>query len=369
MENETTLLSRMEALVKAQEQLFDRKRQVAILWDVENVLPSTDSLFIDGFLDYIKDKYGRVSIAQAVANWSIPNVTKLGDLLSTNHFELIHVPKSRKNAADLVLVTHGVEIALRNPDLDTFVLVTGDADFKPLVQALRRNGKEVFIVCDVHHAAEDLLSMADDFIDYRELIPGGETEEETIQPVVVHQLQLTPPGPQSPLPVEKNPSKHLSSALEVLREAVLLMEQDKIKPGIGLVKVRMRMLAPWFDEKTLGYSNWSSFVEKAVDERVVKVVGSGAEAILTVDTGRLNESATPQQEGFQKLVKVLKRLDGNSSPSFHLFPQVNLELQKEEFSYKDLGYAQLKGFIQAAEARRLVTTKVNGLQHYVKLNG
>ncbi len=128
----------LRALNKISDQIGEFREQgldastVAILWDVENVTPDSMSLFIEGFLEHA-GQFGRVSVAQAFADWTRSVVSKLAAPLTKHHFELTHIPAARKNSADMAMITHGMELALRYPHLDTFILVTGDADFRPLV--------------------------------------------------------------------------------------------------------------------------------------------------------------------------------------------------------------------------------------------
>ena len=53
-------------------------------------------------------------------------------------------PIKGKDAADFEMVTTGIEVALKYPQLSTFIIVSGDIVFRPLVTSLRRNGKEVY---------------------------------------------------------------------------------------------------------------------------------------------------------------------------------------------------------------------------------
>ena len=75
---------------------------VAVLWDVENVSPDADSLFIDGFLEYI-GTIGNLNLAKAFGNWNSPSISKLANPLASKNFELYHIPKARKNSSDIHL--------------------------------------------------------------------------------------------------------------------------------------------------------------------------------------------------------------------------------------------------------------------------
>ena len=149
---------------------------VAILWDLENVNPGSDSLFLEGLTEFAEAK-GRIVTARAYGNWTNASFSKLAPSLTRRYFYLVHIPKGRKNSSDMVLVSDTLEIMRIHDHIDTFILVTGDSDFRFLVLALRRAGKIVHIVCNTQNASEDLLALADSYVDYRELVPGGNDEE------------------------------------------------------------------------------------------------------------------------------------------------------------------------------------------------
>jgi len=155
---------------------------VAILWDLENVNPGSDSLFLEGLAEYAEAK-GRIITARAYGNWTNPTFAKLAPSLTRRYFYLVHIPKGRKNSSDMVLVSDTMETLRIHDHVDTFILVTGDSDFRFLVLALRRAGKTVHIVCNTQNASEDLLALADSYVDYRELVPGGNDERPPINPL------------------------------------------------------------------------------------------------------------------------------------------------------------------------------------------
>ena len=82
----------------------------------------------------------------------------------------------------MVLVSDALEILRVAEHIDTFILVTGDSDFRFLVLALRRAGKTIHIVCNTKNASEDLLALADSYVEYRELETGGNEEESGVNP-------------------------------------------------------------------------------------------------------------------------------------------------------------------------------------------
>jgi hypothetical protein len=335
---------------------------VALLWDLENVNPGSDSLFLEGLTEYAEAK-GRIVTARAYGNWTNATFSKLAPSLTRRYFYLVHIPKGRKNSSDMVLVSDTLEILRIHDHIDTFILVTGDSDFRFLVLALRRAGKMVHIVCNTQNASEDLLALADSYVDYRELVPGGNDEEATEKlPQAAEDKGgqakgAAAQGAVTPMSVE--------DWFYVLAEAADLMLKKKVNPGIGSLKIRMKMLNPNFNEKKLNFSHWSDFVAAAVKAGFVTIEGKGPES-LVYPVARVLKREGSLQHAFKVLSDVLAELDKGSQANYHSFRNVNSKLIERKVHFNGLGFNQFKGFIQAAEARGLVQSKVEGLKHSVR---
>ena len=165
------------------------KESIAILWDIENVTPSSNTGFVTGLLEYAGEN-GRISVARAYGDWTKRELKGISQVLAQNSFEMMHVPMSRKDSADITLITNTIEIMYQYPHIKKIILVTGDADFRPLLQAMRKHGIETTIICDAKSASEDLLLLADAYKDYRELIPvPGEDEDDEEDDVPMNRAQ------------------------------------------------------------------------------------------------------------------------------------------------------------------------------------
>jgi len=334
---------------------------IALLWDLENVNPGADSLFLEGLIEHAESK-GRIVTARAYGNWTNTVFSKLAPSLTRRYFYLVHIPKGRKNSSDMVLVSDTLEILRIHDHIDTFILVTGDSDFRFLVLALRRAGKMIHIVCNTQNASEDLLALADSYVDYRELMPGGNDEEaaEKASPVQEDRASQAKGGG----PVAVSPMA-IEDWFQFLAEAADTMLKKKIQPGIGSVKIRMKMLNPNFNEKKLNFSHWSDFVSAAVKAGFVKIEGKGAESLI-YPVAKVLKREGPLQLAFQVLIDVLTELDKGGQASYHSYRNVNSKLIERKVYFNGLGFNQFKGFIQAAESRGLVQSKVEGLKHSVK---
>lgn len=351
---------------------FYENRCVAILWDVENITPSSKSLFIEGFLEYV-EQFGRITIAQAYADWNKPSVKKISDPLSKNRFELIHVPTAGKNSADFSLVSLGIEMAFKYPNIDSFILVSGDSDFRPLVRSLVRNGKQVHIVCDTKVASEALLVLADSFVDYRELIPGGEEiiDEEIIKQTPHEVIQDTIEEKMKEPQIKDeaiDDSKLKENAYSLLAEAVDLLSKEEKEANLSISKVKFQMLNPNFDQKKLGFKKWSNFVDSAVKAGFVNIERKGSETILISKSSKTKKKSSEQTKMFKHVVKIMKELDENNTPKYHRYDTIANKLYEKytQKRLKNLGFKQIKNLMQSLETRNLIETKVEGMIHFAR---
>lgn len=317
---------------------------------MENVTPpGNNSLFIDSLQEYAEN-LGRVVSAKAYADWSAPNFAKLAFQLKKYQFYLVHVPSERKkkNSVDIQLVSDTLENMRLYEHIDTYVLVTGDSDFRPLLLTLRRAGKMTHIVCDIKTASQELLSIADSFIDYRDILPSDEDEEE-------------------PAPAPKVTPEYWFSALT---EAVGILAKEGRPVNVGNVKMRMKMLNPNFDEKHMGYKRWGDFISAAVRHGVIQLTETDGNPEILLPEAKdkePKEKGGVLQKALKALVESLQDLDGGKEAQFHEYSLISSRMRDRKIDLKSLGYSQFKKFIQAADLRGLVETRTEGVNSYAKL--
>jgi len=328
---------------------------VAILWDIENVTPSsTDNLLIQGMWDYAESK-GRIVTSYAYADWSKPGFRNMGPVLAGFHFYMAHIPYLRtrrnKNRSDMQLVTDALELLRFHNHIDTFILITGDSDFRPLLLTLRKSGKKIHIICDIKTAAQDLLMLADSFTDYKELIPDNDEEDDSSDND------------------EGNQDRNKFSKeywFERLAETASFLQKDGKSGNMGSVKIKMKILNRDFDEKNLGYKRWSSFITAAVKAGYVSLEEEDSQTNVLPGKGYAQEVSS-LQTALRTLVTTLEELDGKKGPQFHPYSILSSALKEKGVVMKTLGFSKFKKFISSAEARGLVDTKVENLRSYVKL--
>jgi len=136
------------------------EKQIAILIDFENIGITSIQSLIDRLSDY-----GRITIKRAYADWS--KVSKNRDQILKLGIEPIHIfrsPTKRKNTCDIRLTIDAIELLFTSP-VDTFVIVSSDSDFVPLVNKLRSSGKIVYVACDNSKALDTLKISCDEYFE------------------------------------------------------------------------------------------------------------------------------------------------------------------------------------------------------------
>jgi len=304
---------------------------VGILWDIENVTPPLNTNYIQSVLDIVCHD-GKLSYAIAFGDWKKESIKHIDHELSINSFELIHIPKAGKNSSDMSLVAHGVELIFQYPHIERFVLISGDADFRPLLLSQKKYGKETWVICDVkNNASEDLLKMADKYFDYREII----NVEDNIENIDEDES-------------EEKLSK--SQAFELFKEAVSLMIKEKKKPDHGSVKINMKLLNNQFNEKILGYNTWNKFVNDAMKNTGITYEGN---QFIYRDN---ENNAIPE------VFKLLLEIIGNNK-EWILFTNI-----AQKINYKNYGYKKFKILALDAEKRGYVEIKNKELIWSIKRN-
>jgi len=329
------------------------ENKICILWDIQNVTPSRENaaLFVEGLLSFSND-IGDLAYALVVGDWRGNVSDQVAILLSEKGFELSHIPQVKqkyqkyrkvKDSADLLLITKATEMLFQYPHIDTYLLVTGDIDFRPLLQMIKKHGKRVVIVYNPDNAHENLLEFADDYIDYRRLVQEYSVETED----------------------EENDVKDYvfkkKEAYSLLQEAVARMKKENKIPTLGSIKVRMKMLNENFTGKIEHVSRWKDFILDASANRIIKLIEGEDGFELDVLGGK---GALP--EIIEKLLETMRELS-TEKKSWLLYTSINNKLIDKKIYIKDYNYSKFSKLMLDAEKRDLVETKKKVLIWYAKI--
>lgn len=217
----------------------------------------------------IKDaasKYGRVVAAKAYANWQEGQHLRDPNDLYSAGIEPIYVPTTilgfadsldgaprRKNSIDVKLAVDCVDASLSNPNISTFVLVTGDGDFVHLINTLRLRGKRVVVIGTSWSTSWQLTSSADHFLAY----------DVTVDPV------------GSPPASKNGATPSLDDAMKTLVDVVRFV-REKGRPNVfAQVKLLLTSRLGNFDEQAYGFAKFKDFMKEAERRGLVKTTTVG----------------------------------------------------------------------------------------------
>src|SRR5512142_1576052 len=114
---------------------------------------------------------GSIVVKKAYCDWERYRDFKKG--MHDAAFELIEIPHVRmsgKNSADIRMVVDALDLCYTKSHVDTFVIISGDSDFSPLVSKLRENNKVVIGVGVKNSSSDLLIANCDEFIYYDDLV-------------------------------------------------------------------------------------------------------------------------------------------------------------------------------------------------------
>jgi uncharacterized protein (TIGR00288 family) len=152
-------------------------KEVAVFWDYENVKIAAQGIqapLAESLVEYSQSQ-GHPRLKIVYANWRRERESLVQALYSLG-FEPIHVSTGKENSVDVKLTVDCLNTAYQYPQVQQFIIVTGDRDFVPLVNALKTLEKRVTLIGRAEVASSQLLLSADEFIDLEKL-DASEPEE------------------------------------------------------------------------------------------------------------------------------------------------------------------------------------------------
>ncbi len=206
---------------------------------------------------------GNIVVKKAYCDWE-----RYKEFKKTMHeaaFELIEIPhvrQSGKNSADIRMVVDALDLCYTKAHVDTFVIISGDSDFSPLVGKLRENNK-VVIGLGVKQSTSDLLiSSCDEFIFYDDLVRQAQKQMSVKRKVKT--------APRSPGKAADEVKKQ--QALDLVLETVEALFKDRgeeEKVWGSMVKQAIKRRNPGFDETYYGFRTFGSLLEEAQSEKML----------------------------------------------------------------------------------------------------
>jgi uncharacterized protein (TIGR00288 family) len=230
------------------------------------------------------------------------------------NFELIEIPhvrQSGKNSADIRMVVDALDLCYTKAHVDTFVIISGDSDFSPLVSKLRENAKRVIGVGVKNSTSDLLVANCDEFIFYDDLVrevrrAAAKRDERKSQP----QSQSQSGGGRRPSDESNRKKEEMEArklqALEMVVEtfdALVSERGDTGKIWASLLKDTLKRRRPDFSETYYGFRTFGNLLEDAQarglfefgrDEKSGTYVFRSAQAVDALGAAADAEQAAPE---------------------------------------------------------------------------
>ena len=215
---------------------------------------------------------GSIVVKKAYCDWD-----RYKDFKKAMHeaaFELIEIPHVRmsgKNSADIRMVVDALDLCYTKSHVDTFVIISGDSDFSPLVSKLRENDKIVIGVGVKNSSSDLLIANCDEFIFYDDLVREKERQQQR------RPARRKPPAsaatPESVKTPEVDGDKK-QEALDLVLETVeaLIKERGAEEKIWGsMVKQALKRRKPGFNESYYGFRSFSKLLDEAESRKLLEL--------------------------------------------------------------------------------------------------
>jgi uncharacterized protein (TIGR00288 family) len=249
---------------------------MALFCDFENIaLGVRDAKYAQFDIKKVLERLllkGSIVVKKAYCDWD-----RYKEFKATMHeaaFELIEIPhvrQSGKNSADIRLVVDALDLCYTKSHVDTFIIISGDSDFSPLVSKLRENNKYV-IGIGVKDSTSDLLSAnCDEFIFYDDLVREQEAQKKRAEKKSPAKAPASGTTKKSILKTEHDKRQE---ALDFIVETIeaLIAERGEEKVWYSMVKPTMQRRKPGFAESAYGYRSFKELVEDAQKHNLLMMV-------------------------------------------------------------------------------------------------
>jgi len=187
-------------------------------------------------------------------------------------FELIeipHVKQSGKNSADIRMVVDALDLCYTKTHVDTFVVISGDSDFSPLVSKLRENNKAVIGVGVKNSTSELLIANCDEFIYYDDLVREQPKARRTSR----KKITTTDAAHGHGAAEHKEEDKKQEAFDLVLSTIDALVAERGAEDKIwgSMVKQALKRQRPGFNETYYGFRSFNKLLEEAAQRGLLKL--------------------------------------------------------------------------------------------------
>ena len=252
---------------------------MALFCDFENVALGVRDAKVAKFdMDKVLERLllkGSIVVKKAYCDWERYKEFKAG--MHEAAFELIEIPhvrQSGKNSADIRMVVDALDLCYTKAHVDTFVIISGDSDFSPLVSKLRENNKLVIGVGVRNSTSDLLIANCDEFIFYDDLVRPREERKRAAKKPAAPATADKPRGKPKTATAEDDKEDRKQEAIDLILETVEALVAER---GAGeqiwgsMVKQALKRRKPGFTESAYGFRSFSEALTEAQKRDLLKL--------------------------------------------------------------------------------------------------
>ena len=259
--------------------MTNRSKNLALYCDFENIaLGVRDAKYARFDVEEILERLlvkGNIVVKKAYCDWDRYKDFKVD--MHEASFELIEIPhvrQSGKNSADIRMVVDALDLCYTKAHVDTFVIISGDSDFSPLVSKLRENNKLVIGVGVKESTSNLLIANCDEFIYYDDIIRQAERRKPPKKKASGKKEDGDSKEGDESASGGGERSQRKDKAFEWVLETMddLFSERDPEEKVWGsMVKQALKRRKPGFSERYHGFRSFSELLEQMEKKNMVKL--------------------------------------------------------------------------------------------------
>jgi uncharacterized protein (TIGR00288 family) len=239
---------------------------LAVFCDFENVaLGVRDARYAQFDINKVIERLllkGNIVVKKAYCDWERYKEFKAA--MHEAAFELIEIPhvrQSGKNSADIRMVVDALDLCYTKSHVDTFVIVSGDSDFSPLVSKLRENNKNVIGVGVKNSSSDLLIANCDEFMYYDDLVRKKKKAKKPARKPPAKR-----PKGQVAETTKEDAETLAQEALDLVMETLEALAEERgseDKIWGSMVKQTLKRRRPGFNESYYGFRSFKRLLDEA----------------------------------------------------------------------------------------------------------
>lgn len=248
----------------------DAAATLAVFLDLENIaLGVHDAHYPQFDIQKVLERLllkGHIVVKKAYCDFDRYKVFKRD--LHEAAFELIEIPhvrQSGKNSADIRMVVDALDLCYTKSHVDTFVIISGDSDFSPLVSKLRENAKTVIGVGVKNSTSDLFINNCDEFIYYDDMVRAQAARGRQRAAIAA-----SSPKPTEGVPRGLDPAKAFEMVLETFEALTAERGEDERIWG-SMIKQALKRRHPGFNERAHGFRSFNELLLEAEKRGLIKL--------------------------------------------------------------------------------------------------